>query len=141
MESTSVEETGAFAELFLKNLVPNKIHATVVGLQGDLGSGKTTFVQAIAEALGVRDTVTSPTFVIMKRYALHDVRFTNMIHIDAYRLESGEELRVLGWDNISRDPHNLVLVEWPERVADVLPEGTDTIQFRFVDEHTRDIIF
>ncbi|MCI0619657.1 tRNA (adenosine(37)-N6)-threonylcarbamoyltransferase complex ATPase subunit type 1 TsaE [Candidatus Wolfebacteria bacterium] len=140
MECRSVQETNAAAALFVANLKPAKERATIVELRGELGSGKTTFVKAVAEALGVKDTVTSPTFVIEKVYKVSHPHFTNLVHIDAYRLESGNELRALGFPTLTQDPHNLILIEWPERVADILPENTPTLSFTFVDEYTRDII-
>jgi tRNA threonylcarbamoyladenosine biosynthesis protein TsaE len=62
-----------------------------------------------------------------------------MIHIDAYRLEKSEELVKLGWEDIISDPRNIILVEWPERVADIMPDNADIIRFEFIDETTRDI--
>ena len=107
---------------FVSSLIPHTIGATIVALSGDLGAGKTTFVQGIARALGVTETVTSPTFVLEKIYPLVDQSFARLIHIDAYRLNSADELHALGWDDIIADRENLVLVEWPEKVADAIPE-------------------
>jgi tRNA threonylcarbamoyladenosine biosynthesis protein TsaE len=102
--------------------MPEEGHATLVALSGDLGAGKTTFVQGVARALGVVDIVTSPTFVLEKIYQLVGQKFARLIHIDAYRLNGSEELHAIGWDEIIADPKNLVLVEWPEKVADAIPE-------------------
>lgn len=138
MTSGSLEQTKKAAEDFVRTLVPGDA-AAVVALQGDLGAGKTTFTQAAAAALGVTETVTSPTFVIEKIYKLSHPHFTHLIHIDAYRLESGKELLSLGWNEIAADPTNLIFIEWPERVADILPADAKTLRFRFVDEGTREI--
>jgi tRNA threonylcarbamoyladenosine biosynthesis protein TsaE len=138
--SHSLDDTKKIAETFLKNLKPQQT-ATLIGLYGDLGSGKTTFTQAAAKLLGVTETVTSPTFVIEKIYKLSHQHFTHLIHIDAYRLESGKELMSLGWQEIIRDPKNLIFLEWPEKVADILPETIQKIEFLFVDETTRRILF
>ncbi len=137
--SDSLQETDHIARNFLQLLMPREGGATVVGLSGQLGSGKTAFVQLIAKAYGVEESVTSPTFVIEKIYKLEKRPFDRLIHIDAYRLERGEELAVLGWKEILSDPKNLILIEWPERVAEVLPKEMHRITFTFVDEHTRDI--
>src|SRR5574343_1044494 len=87
--------------------------ATVVTLSGDLGAGKTTLTQAIGEELGIKENLISPTFVIMKKYELPETKYKwkNLIHIDAYRLNSGKELLHLGWQEIFEDKDNLIIVE------------------------------
>lgn len=140
--SKSLNDTSRFAQEFVENLLKSGDNcgklATIVALQGDLGSGKTTFVKAVAEAFGVQKTVTSPTFVIEKVYKIKGFgSFTHLIHIDAYRLENGAELLTLGWKEMINDPRNIVFVEWPERVTEVLPDEVQTIRFTFVDETTR----
>lgn len=135
----SLAETEAAATVFLNNLVSNRSGATVVGLLGDLGSGKTTFTQALARQLGVTERVTSPTFVIEKIYNLHNQKFNNLVHIDAYRLHKAEELAHLDWAAITADPNNLILIEWADRILSLLPPGAPKIMFHFIDETTREI--
>lgn len=136
----SLEETEKAAKEFVEKIA-KCVHegALIVAMYGDLGSGKTTFVKAAAKAFGLSDTVTSPTFVIEKIYKLQDQVFDNLIHIDAYRLESGEELKTLGWEEISKNPQNIIFIEWPENVKTVLPEEKLKIYFKFIDENTREI--
>ncbi len=122
--SNSLEETQKIADDFIKNISPKSDTAFVVGLSGNLGAGKTAFTKCIAKSLGVEETVTSPTFVIEKIYELENQKFSHLIHIDAYRLESGEELLNLGWQRIISDPKNMILIEWPEKVSSVMPEHT-----------------
>jgi tRNA threonylcarbamoyladenosine biosynthesis protein TsaE len=122
------EEMLAFAGETIGPLAP-KERATVVTLSGELGAGKTTFAQGVALTFGVTETVQSPTFVLEKIYALEGQRFTHLVHIDAYRLKSAHELRVLGWEELAREPGNLILIEWPERVAECMPQ--DAICLRF----------
>ncbi len=117
----SLEEFKAQARDFLARLTPRNGAATVVALSGELGAGKTTFVQAIAKVLGVEEVVTSPTFVIEKIYALEGQKFSRLIHIDAYRLNGAHELEVLGWKELLADQGNFILIEWPEKVADAVP--------------------
>ena len=126
--------------------------ATVVGLYGDLGSGKTTFTKSFISAFSIKNTVTSPTFVIEKIYKIPKQNkkvgsatpnfcdFEHIIHIDAYRLQSGEEMKELGWKEIINNPKNIILIEWPEKIADILPKNTQKIEFTFVDENRREVL-
>lgn len=134
----SLEELNAFAREFLAGISPLPDRATVVGLSGDLGSGKTAFVKACAEALGVVEAITSPTFVLEKRYTLpKGAHWKYLIHIDAYRLNGSAELKPLRFSETIADPGNLVLIEWPEIVADALPKDRMVLSFVFVDDTTR----
>ena len=96
--------------------------STLVTLSGELGAGKTAFTKTVAHALGVEEIVTSHTFVLEKNYPLSGQLFKRLIHIDAYRLEKGEDLAPLGFDELMQDSGNLILLEWPEKVARALPE-------------------
>ncbi len=116
----TLEETYEVAKRFTEDLSPKET-ATVIGLYGNLGAGKTSFSQGVAQALGVTEMVTSPTFVIEKIYDLEGKKFDRLVHIDAYRLEKPEELLHLGWEEITKDPKNLILIEWPERVGSIMP--------------------
>ena len=140
----NLDELSNFADYFISNLRPSERGATVIGLQGDLGSGKTAFVQSIAKIFGVAEYVTSPTFVIQKRYKINNSNhneFKNLIHIDAYRLDSGEELLNLGWREILSNPKNIIFIEWSERVAEILPPNTMKLHFKFIDNKTREISY
>ena len=95
--------------------------AVVLGLSGDLGAGKTAFVQCVAKTLGVADTVTSSSFVLRSDYTATDTVFKHLIHLDAYRLKNSTELDTVGWDAVLTQPHTLLIVEWAEQVADRLP--------------------
>lgn len=146
--SKSVEETEKIAEEFIEKISMGIYNgAVVVGLYGDLGSGKTTFTQCVAKIFGIKEDVTSPTFVIEKRYPIDSSLFTlnfklsTFIHIDAYRLESSKEVGALGWSEISINPYNIIFVEWPERILDILPENHIKINFKFISENEREIEF
>lgn len=136
----SVEETEAFAKDFIEKIVPVSEGATVVCLYGDLGSGKTTFVQTAAKSLGITNIVTSPTFVIEKKYDLDTSNFDTLYHIDAYRLKSGKELLALGWNEMIKNTKNIIFIEWPKYVRDVLPANVYEMEFKFVDENTREVV-
>src|SRR5690606_8098744 len=120
MSSKSLAETSQLAQEFLKTLRVGE-KACVVALQGDLGAGKTAFSQALGQHLGVVENMHSPTFVIMKIYQIDYQGFKNLIHIDAYRLEKESELLHLGWEEMVSEPENLILIEWPENVAGIIP--------------------
>lgn len=135
-----MEDTDNIACDFIeKEFVKNDNGAVIVGLYGDLGSGKTAFTQAMAKCLGVKETVTSPTFVIEKIYKLKNKNFDHLIHIDAYRLKSGDELLRLDWEEIAKNPKNIIVIEWPEKVAEILPDNIKKIYFTFVNENTREM--
>lgn len=119
---TSLTAFEAEAASFAHALRPNPERATLVTLSGELGAGKTTFVKVVARELGVEKMVTSPTFVLEKIYLLTEGQpFKRLVHIDAYRLDRGEDLGALGFDELLQDPGNLVLLEWPERVEERIP--------------------
>ena len=115
--------------------------ALILALQGELGAGKTTFIQGLAEALGIKEKVLSPTFVIMRRFAMDSSGFENLYHLDAYRLSSAEDLKELGLENILKDKKNLVVIEWAERVKDILPADTVWLKFEHGGGDKRRIIF
>ncbi len=133
-----VEAMYMYAEGFVRALERGRL-ATVVSLHGDLGAGKTTFVQGSARALGVKESVTSPTFVIQKIYPLQGQVFERLIHIDAYRLKDSHELEILNWSETLRDPANIIFIEWPERVEGAIPKYATLLKLRFVDDQTRGV--
>jgi len=143
----SREELAEAARALLACLAKPHGGATLVTLSGELGVGKTALVQEIARALGVEDTVTSPTFVLEKIYSLDSARdenalaFSHLVHIDAYRLTSGADLRPLGFDELMKDPGNLVVLEWPERVADALPPAALPVSLTLLPDGSRHIIY
>lgn len=98
--------------------------AVVVALSGDLGAGKTTFVQQLAQILGITETVTSPTFVIMKSYETTDSVFQSLVHMDAYRIEDDSEMGPLNFSALVDQPHTLFCIEWAERISAFLPART-----------------
>ena len=107
----------------------------VVALSGELGTGKTTLVRAIARGLGVTDQVTSPTFALVHRY---EGAGAGVWHVDAYRMKKADAGRDLGVDEMLKDPAGVVLVEWPERLGAASPEPTHRIRLSYtVDDGVR----
>ena len=138
----TLEEFEAEAARFASVLVPSPRGATLVTLSGELGAGKTAFTKAVARALGVEETVTSPTFVLEKVYPLsYKQVFKNLIHIDAYRLEKGSDLVSLDLDELLKGAGNLIFLEWPERVADAHLVPTKKISFVVTADGSRTISY
>ena len=137
------EETKKIAKELAKKILKNgpAKNAFVLGLEGDLGSGKTTFLQGFALGLGVEEKILSPTFVIMKRFEILNLGFNNFFHIDCYRLKNPKELLDLGFKQILKNPQNIVAVEWAEKVKKILPESAIFIKFKFVSKNKREISF
>ena len=129
MDKVALVELPVYVESVLTRLPDADGVATIIALRGELGSGKTTFVQGLARAVGVTNIVQSPTYVLMKSYDISYKKFTKLIHIDAYRLNDPEEFKTLQPEKFLKDPHNLVCVEWPERVGKLLPIPDMVISF------------
>ncbi len=129
--SKNIKETDKIAKSFIKKILNDKKNprkATVVCLFGDLGAGKTTFTQAVAKYLGIKNKIISPTFIIFKKYAIKSKKYDFFYHLDAYRLEKGKELLNLGWKEIIADNRNLVFIEWPENVHSVIPKNAKYVR-------------
>jgi len=137
---STLEKLRAAAEGVSNGLERNEDHATLITLKGDLGAGKTAFTKELANILGVTEHVTSPTFVLAKEYKLEEQKFEKLIHIDAYRLEKGEDLGPIGFEGLLKNPNNLVVLEWPERVEEELPEWRKEIHI-VLDGDTRTLTY
>lgn len=134
----STEETKALGTALAQKIEPG----TLVCLAGDLGAGKTTFTQGFLAGMGADRPYTSPTFVIMKLYELPIPSSTGVkriYHADAYRVEE-KDFRELGFAQWCEDPEGIVLLEWPERIANLLPEKRINIIFKSLSENEREII-
>lgn len=118
--------------------------AFVLVLEGDLGGGKTTFLQGFARGLEIRDRILSPTFVLMKRFAIKKKNkpgFKDFYHLDCYRIKNQKDILVLGFEKIVSDPRNIVAIEWAERIKKIIPKDALIFKFEFINETTRKIIF
>ena len=144
------EETRQLGFDFAKKLKGGE----VVALHGDLGSGKTTFVQGLALGLGITKKIISPTFIIMRTYVipaeagiqkidsrLHGNDRQNFYHVDLYRIEGEKDVEGLGLLELMGDAQNIVVIEWPEKIENLLPEKRTDIFFEYVADDTRRITF
>ena len=140
----SSAETKKIGEKTAEEILKRKLQKTafVIGLKGELGGGKTTFLQGFAKGLMIKEKILSPTFVIIKRYKLKNLqtcKLKNFYHIDCYRLQKPEELLDLGFKEIISDAKNIVAVEWADRIKKIMPKHALWIKFKFIDEKTRKI--
>jgi len=138
--TNSAKETQKLAVKLIKDLIREKTKsALVLGLVGELGAGKTTFIQGLAKSLKIKERILSPTFVIMKRFAIGDNPFANLYHIDCYRIENPKELSALGFKEIIKNSKNLVVIEWAEKIKKILPKDTVWLKFEHLGEDQRRI--
>ena len=145
MLSRSQNETIEFAKKFTRKLKGGES----LGLVGELGSGKTTFVKGLAVGLGIKEPITSPTFVLLKEYDIlrpnrhprgvgKSVRF--LVHIDAYRVEKIEDIKSVGIEDCLSRKETIVVVEWAEKIKKILPKHTIYINFKHKSEKEREIL-
>lgn len=138
MITKSKTETQKIAAKLAKRILnpkPYTLHPRVIALSGTLGSGKTTFVQGFMKAMGVKHHITSPTFIIFRRYPitknykLKTKNYSDVYHFDLYRLDKPQDVMKLGFKKIISDKNNIVLIEWPELIKKQLPKNTIWIKF------------
>ena len=116
--------------------------AIVVGLIGDLGGGKTTFLQGFAKGLGIKQPITSPTFVIIRKYKILNSQFSiynYLYHIDCYRIKKPKEILNLGFKEMILNPQNIVVIEWADKILEILPRDALILDFELIDLKTRQI--
>lgn len=135
--TNSEKETFDWANNFAKTLKGGE----VIGLSGDLGAGKTIFTKGLAKGLGITNNVNSPTFVIMKKYETKNekIKIKNLIHIDAYRLNSAEDIKAIGADEYFERPDTITVIEWPENIKRILPIKIIFIKIKSLNENEREI--
>lgn len=136
MISKSPQETIEYGRKFAQNLKGGG----VIGLKGELGSGKTTFIKGIAEGLKVQETITSPTFVILKTYpAKIGQKKIELVHFDCYRLQSIDDAKSVGLEDYLGRQDIIMVIEWPEKIRQILPQQTIYINFKHQTPNKREI--
>lgn len=114
-----------------------KNKATLITLSGDLGAGKTTMAQFFGKELGIKTEITSPTFVIQKRYELDETKqYINVFHMDLYRLQNFSEIEKLGWREIRNNQDNIIFIEWAENIKEVAEDFDVQIKIEFLKDHS-----
>ncbi len=143
--TNSVEETATLGRELAKAILSDGLstRGKVVTLSGELGSGKTSFAQGFAVALGVTEKIKSPTFVIFQTYAINTSQnnFKYFTHIDAYRLEKKEDLEKLGVGGFFSDPEVITILEWPEMVLGITPRDAIEVFIKHLERDEREFIF
>lgn len=133
--SNSSVETQIFACELAHKLLPGDI----IFLSGNLGSGKTTFTQGLAQGLGITKRIISPTFIIVRSYILSFKTFKNLYHIDLYRLESEKDTESVGILEILKEKNSIVVIEWPEKLGKFMPKNRLAINLKVLDDNKRAI--
>ena len=129
--TASPKETGQCAKKIARLLSDSKNgRATVVGLSGELGVGKTVFARELLRALGVKGKIVSPTFVLLREYKTLSSKYPNAYHADAYRLSGPGDAKPLRLGELMKGKRNLLLIEWPERIKGVIPNSALMVRFR-----------
>ena len=133
----SSEETQTFAEQFASRLKGGDI----ILLYGNLGAGKTTFVQGLAKGVGITHRIISPTFIVLRTYEISVKRKALSVkyfyHVDLYRLEKEKEIEDIGLIDLMGKPDNIVIIEWPEKLGTLLPKNAWKISFETKRENER----
>ncbi len=135
--TSSAENTKEFARKFAGQLEAS----TTIALYGGLGTGKTTFIQGLGEALGIKKRILSPTFVFLRSYSINKGRLKKFHHIDLYRLDRKENVESIGLKEILEDKDALVAIEWPEKVENLLPKNVVKIRLEAVADGKRRITY
>ena len=153
--TNSSSQTKKAGKMLAKEILKKEPRKTalVIGLEGELGGGKTTFLQGFAKGLGIKEKILSPTFVVMKKFQVsiatlrgvsryaRSSKFQEFYHIDCYRIHKPKELLDLGFREIISCPQNIVVIEWADRIRKILPNDALILKFEFVNKGKRKIIF
>jgi tRNA threonylcarbamoyladenosine biosynthesis protein TsaE len=139
---TQILKEEDWSSFIQKDIVPlciTRHTACVLALVGDLGAGKTTFSKTLLHQIGVVEHVQSPTFSIINSYDISFGKFTKVFHIDVYRIEEDQELKVLHIEDILNNPENLVVIEWADTIETLIPDDAVWIFFEHDTLKTRKV--
>ena len=138
--SNSEQDTLQFARKYAKNLKPGQI----LGLVGELGAGKTLFTKGLADGLGINQNISSPTFNLMRLYEINNPKINKKIkrfcHIDAYRVKNEYEVINVGVEDYMGQNDSVTVIEWADKIKNILPSRVIYINFEIKDNTQRKII-
>ena len=134
--TNSEKQTFNLGLKFAQNLQGGEI----IGLIGELGAGKTVFIKGLSRGLGIKKTITSPTFVLMKVYQIQNKKIKNLCHVDAYRLKSGQDLIDIGIKDYLGKSNAVTVIEWADRVKSILPKNKIIVKIRSGKKQNQRII-
>lgn len=135
----SEKETRKLGELIAKLIVSERLKKRILVLEGELGGGKTTFLKGFAKGLGIKEKILSPTFILIQRFRIPNLKFKNFYHIDCYRIENKREILILGFRKIIKSPQNVVAIEWGDKIKRLLPKNALFLNFRILTRVKRNI--
>ena len=135
----SEEATQVFAKKYAETIGGGD----VIGLIGDLGAGKTVFTRGLAEAFGIKRSVNSPTFTLMKVYKIpkKESSIKHLVHIDAYRLKNAQELSSIGAEEYFGRVDTVTIIEWADKIKKILPKKTRFIKLKHDKDNKRIIYY
>lgn len=138
----SAQETKDLGQEFANCLKGGIAKWRVIGLTGELGAGKTTFVQGLAKGLGIDQRILSSTFIMIRQYKIPDQRLPvkNFYHVDLYRVENKKDVEGLGLEEIFNDKKNIVAIEWAEKIKKILPAQAAWVNFEYQGQDKRRIV-
>ncbi len=139
--SLSASETKQAGQRLAEQILSGKEKRRIIALKGELGAGKTTFLQGFAQGLKIKKKVLSPTFIIFNKLRIRSACFKNFYHFDCYRINDFKEIEALGFKEIVSDPKNIIAIEWPEKIKKILPREVLIIIFKILEGDKRKIIY
>jgi len=130
----NLKDTDKVAQILAESLKGGE----TIALTGNLGSGKTAFVKALAKGLGIKENITSPTFVLLKVYNINYKSVNKFVHVDCYRLRGQEDLFDIGLGDYLNYDNIIVALEWADKIVN-LPKNTIFVDIKIVDKDKRSI--
>jgi tRNA threonylcarbamoyladenosine biosynthesis protein TsaE len=133
-------QTKKLGEILAKEILKSNFkNSVILALKGDLGGGKTTFLQGFAEGLGIKEKILSPTFIILKKFQIPNSKYKYFYHFDCYRIEKSKEVLKLGFKKLISNPKNIVAIEWADKIRKIVPKNSLKIDFKFINKNNRKI--
>lgn len=142
MELKIISKSSGQTQKIATNLAQSLKRGRIIAFEGNLGAGKTTFIQGLAHGLGVKEKISSPTFVIFKKYKVtHQENIKWLYHFDLYRINNIDEVIDLGLEDIIKEEKSIIAIEWAEKIKKILPKDVLQIKIKNINKNKRKFIF